>query len=79
MIITKTITKSVEIPSEVTCNCCGQKIESTACGIECATLSASWGYGSGKDCEVHSAEICETCYDKIIEMFKIPPKIDIRA
>lgn len=33
---------------------------------EYAEISAVWGYWSKKDCQTHSAALCEDCYDEFI-------------
>jgi len=60
---------------KVFCNCCGHEIKDNGFGIPHAELDATWGYGTNKDCEEHSSEICEKCYDDIIAKFKIKPNI----
>jgi len=54
---------------EVVCDICKQ---STSKGLNCefATLSATWGYYSKKDTEMHTVHLCEICYDKVIEFIK---------
>lgn len=32
-----------------------------------------WEYMSGKDGEVDSFDLCEECYDRMTEQFRIPP------
>jgi hypothetical protein len=34
-------------------------------------LEQSWGYGSNKDGEVHTAALCEPCYDEVFKDVKI--------
>ena len=29
---------------------------------------------SGKDGEIHSFDLCESCYDLLVQEFKIPPE-----
>lgn len=41
--------------------------------IEAAYLTTSWGYESKKDMDHRQYEICEGCFDKIIEHFKVHP------
>lgn len=60
--------------SEILCNQCGKKIDVNN-GIvrEGVYLSEmKWGYFSKKDGEEHSFELCEECYDKMIEGFLLP-------
>jgi ribosomal-protein-alanine N-acetyltransferase len=35
-------------------------------------VEKGWGYFSKKDGERHSFDLCEHCYDKIIETFALP-------
>lgn len=64
--------------SSVKCNCCGEDIATDKFGYTSDYLSVEkrWGYGSTFDNEVHSFDICEDCYRKIIKGFKIPIDID---
>lgn len=34
----------------------------------------AWGYLSGKDGEVDCFDLCEACYDRMTEQFRIPLK-----
>ena len=54
------------------CNQCGESTMKS-CGSEAAHLTANWGYDSRKDMECHDSHLCEDCYDKLIEGFKIRP------
>ncbi len=61
----------------VYCNCCGRRI----CGEEqeirasFLTIRKEWGYFSDrKDGQIHSMDICEACYDMLVESFTIPPE-----
>lgn len=62
----------------VKCNCCGKDIATDKFGYTSDYLSVEkrWGYGSTFDNEVHSFDICEDCYKKLIKEFKIPINID---
>lgn len=64
--------------SGIKCNCCGKDITTDKFGYTSDYLSVEkrWGYGSTFDNEVHSFDICEDCYQKIIKGFKIPIDID---
>jgi hypothetical protein len=33
-------------------------------------MFASWGYSSNKDCQTHSCDLCESCYDKVAEFIR---------
>ncbi len=56
------------------CNCCGKKlkIEHGIVKEGVFTAEISWGYFSEKDGEQHNFDICEDCYERMIEKFKIP-------
>ena len=71
---TETRTIEEEYVKDVICNMCGESCRDRMdMNFECATLSASWGYCSRKDTERHHSHLCEDCYDKLVEQFKIPP------
>ena len=58
------------------CNKCGHQI----CIEECIEktdylkIEMNWGYFSNKDGICQKMNICESCYDKIIAEFQIPPE-----
>ena len=58
------------------CNSCGRRLEGTDLlpGEEGLHIEKSWGYFSGKDGEIHSFDLCESCYDLLVQEFKIPPE-----
>ncbi len=60
--------------SDVKCNCCGKTIKKDGLGhiADYLSIEKRWGYGSDFDNEVHSFDICEQCYKKIISKFKLP-------
>ncbi|MDD7389822.1 MAG: hypothetical protein PUG60_09230 [Lachnospiraceae bacterium] len=56
------------------CNCCG-KIMLQANGMwkeDFASFRKEWGYFSDRDGMVHRFDLCEACYNKMIEQFRIP-------
>lgn len=59
------------------CNCCGKelRVENDIKKEGVASFDIRWGYFSEKDGERHSFQICENCYDKWIEQFKIPVEV----
>lgn len=62
----------------VKCNMCASKIELRK---DIFTQGAfivdyQWDYFSNKDGERHKFILCESCYDKIINNFKIPVDIE---
>lgn len=56
------------------CNRCGKEIngEYGRNGEDALSVEKIWGYFSRKDGEVHSFDLCETCYDELTAQFKIP-------
>ncbi|MBP3569170.1 MAG: hypothetical protein J6K04_08415 [Lachnospiraceae bacterium] len=63
------------------CNCCGKiiKAEQGILKEDVLEVVKDWGYFSEKDLERHRLLICESCYDKWISGFEIPPKVEDRA
>ena len=58
------------------CNNCGGRncTEEQKMKASFLTISKEWGYFSNrKDGTVHSMDICEACYDLLVESFAIPP------
>lgn len=58
----------------VYCNCCGKKLKVEHGIVKEGVFMADilWGYFSEKDGEQHDFDICENCYDLLIEKFRIP-------
>lgn len=49
---------------DVICDKCGNSCrDSENMNFEFAEITAHWGYMSKKDCEKHTAQVCEKCYD----------------
>ena len=63
------------------CNCCGKeiKIEQGIPKEEVLEIVKDWGYFSGKDMERHCLVVCESCYDKWISGFRVPPRVEERT
>lgn len=63
---------------KVFCNKCGKKFELDKGIVQegIFNLEYMWGYFSKKDGEIHSFDLCEECYDKMISEFDIP--VDVR-
>lgn len=60
--------------TKIICNICGKEIEMTS-GIpaeDVLTVEKRWGYPSDKDNEVHRFDVCEACYDRWTQTFRIP-------
>lgn len=60
--------------TEVICNCCGKKIvvNKGIAAEDYISVEKMWGYFSNRDGEYHNWELCEQCYDRIVEQFAIP-------
>ena len=62
----------------VICNRCGKEFESVD-GIlheDGLFVKKEWGYFSGKDLKVHSFNLCEACYERLLEEFEIPVTVE---
>lgn len=59
------------------CNVCGRelKIERGIVREDVFEATKEWGYFSDKDLEIHQFDMCEQCYNKMIESFAIPVSI----
>lgn len=59
------------------CNVCGRKlkIENGILKEDVLEVRKEWGYFSKKDLEVHRFNICELCYNEMINKFVIPIEI----
>lgn len=69
--------KEVNVLKDVICDCCGKSCgifldqAHTVTSFECMTLKANWGYGTKKDMERWTAQICEKCVDeKLVPLIK---------
>ena len=65
------------IDQKIYCNCCGKMICLSAENDRTSFLAVEkeWGYFSNeKDGRIHRMDICEPCYEKMIEKFAIPPE-----
>ena len=71
---TKLEHREVEVIEDITCDCCGKSCK-TPCDYEYATIDVTWGFSSNKDGEAHLAYLCESCYDKMLEVMRIKPQI----
>ena len=58
------------------CNKCGNLIclEETVEKVDYIKIEKNWGYFSNKDGISHRINICEKCYDELVESFCIPPE-----
>jgi hypothetical protein len=67
--------QEVDVLQDVLCDKCGLSCYQES-GYEYALLMANWGYCSKKDGERHRAQLCEDCYDKILQQMGIKPLIN---
>ncbi len=56
----------------ICCNQCGQVINQKGSHNDFLQINKAWGYFSNKDLTIHSFNLCETCYDHLVQDFKIP-------
>ena len=62
--------------NKIICNQCGKEIPVNTVPEEGVfSVDYRWGYPSGKDGERHRFDLCEDCYDRLLESFKIPAEI----
>lgn len=66
--------KEKEILKKVLCNCCGRELEISGHHVTEGVLHVckDWGFFSTKDLTRHEFDVCEECYDKMIQGFQIP-------
>jgi hypothetical protein len=66
---------------QVICNKCGreQKIRGDIVVEGTYMTDHTWNYFSDKDGEIHSFDLCERCYDEIINNFIHPIDIEKRS
>ena len=58
---------------KIFCNMCGKEIQkSDGFFHDHIHIDKTWGYFSEKDGKTHSFDICETCYDRLLESFVLP-------
>ena len=63
---------------EIQCNCCGKQllVKNGIVREGCMMYQDIFGYFSHKDGEMHSFDLCEDCYDRIVQSFKISVSIE---
>jgi len=62
--------KSIEVHEDTFCDICGNSCKDKLGNYESASLSADWGYSSGKDGTRYDIDLCEKCFDETIEFLK---------
>ena len=67
--------------ARIICNKCGREIPAAGGYPREGVFSADcvWGYFSNKDGEMHSFDLCESCYDELLKTFLIPAEIEKQA
>lgn len=70
-------TEEIKVTDTVICNSCKKKIkyQNGHSGEGVFSVDYVWEYGSTKDGERHSFDLCEECYDKIVREFAIPAEV----
>lgn len=66
--------KEIKETEKIICNMCGREIEVNE-GVpaeDVLEVRKRWGYFSAKDNRRDSFELCEDCYDKLVESFLVP-------
>lgn len=63
---------------KIICNQCGREVtlQNGIAEEEFFSGEAIWGYFSRKDGERHSFDLCEACYDRLIQGFVHPPLVE---
>ncbi|MCF2681852.1 hypothetical protein [Faecalicatena contorta] len=72
----KTEIKEIKKVAKIICNKCGKVIPVTE-GIpqeDVLTVEKRWGYHSRKDNQVDCFDLCEDCYDELVDSFLIQLK-----
>ncbi|WP_304509207.1 hypothetical protein [Anaerotignum sp.] len=62
-----------QVVTKVICNCCGKEIPLVREGLweEYFHAEKSWGYLSNQDGRQDSFDLCQECYEKMIESFEM--------
>ena len=62
----------------VICNCCGKKLVVEGGIIREGVISVNhaWDFFSEKDGEVHHWDLCESCYDNLLNQFRIGADVE---
>lgn len=64
--------KTIKAIDSIYCDGCGKTctITEPVHEHEYATLEATWGYFSNQDGTQYNIELCETCFDEVLELIK---------
>lgn len=68
----KEIMQTIEILTEVRCNCCGENIQFEKLGLV-QQLNLSFEYGSEYENQKLQIDMCEDCLTSLMKTFKIVP------
>lgn len=70
----KFLQKKEQELTAVICNKCGKEltVEQGILREGCFHVTSVFGYFSKKDGQIHSFDLCEDCYDRMIAEFQIP-------
>ena len=62
--------------NKIFCNCCGRELKTENGQLieDFFHMEKTWGYFSGQDGTVQSADICEECMKRWTDGFKIRPE-----
>ena len=61
--------KTVKVVDQILCDCCGQSC-SNEYDHEFATIEAKWGYWAKQDGTVYDIQICEHCFNEVLQCMK---------
>lgn len=70
--------KSNGVLSGIVCNGCGKKLIVDGGIVREGVLSVehTWDFFSEKDGEVHRFDLCEECYDNLVNQFRIDVEVE---
>lgn len=62
---------------DIYCNKCGKniKVENNIVKEGVFSIDYKWGYFSRRDSEIHSFDLCEECYEELLNSFVIETEI----
>lgn len=60
------VTKPKNVLDDIICDVCSRSCKTPLADFEHATVSADWGYSSRKDGQQTRIDLCESCFDTII-------------
>lgn len=69
MILTKSVSRSVDEIDDILCDSCGKSCKMLGAFVY-IPIVVKWGYGSKYDCEEWTAQICEACTETKLNFIK---------